>query len=171
MPDETQSSDSAPDRRRLTIAAILGFMGALCAFLGLPSMAYLFSRPKTQSRQQWVDLGNIDEFAPGAPRPVTYSHRRRDGWVVEIVKERAWVVTAPNGSVTAFSPWCTHLGCAYDWDGALREFTCPCHGSRFGIDGQRTAGPALRGLDRYEVRRAGSRVWLNPVAVQEASRS
>jgi Rieske Fe-S protein len=29
-------------------------------------------------------------------------------------------------------------------------FGCPCHGSQFDVEGNRTAGPAARALDRYE---------------------
>ncbi|HWQ53419.1 MAG TPA: Rieske 2Fe-2S domain-containing protein [Bryobacteraceae bacterium] len=169
MSDETH--EPLPDRRRLTIAAICGSLGAICTGLGLPSLVYLLSAPKTQSKLQWVDLGALDGFAPGVPQMVTFSRTRIDGWVVDIAKERAWVVTGADGKPTVFSPRCPHLGCAYDWNGALRQFVCPCHGSRFASDGRRTAGPANRGLDRYEVKTAGRRLWLKLAARQEASRS
>jgi len=171
MPDETPLNDLSPERRGLTVAAICGFLGAICAGLGLPSLAYLLAPPRTQSRQHWVDVGDLGDFEPGTPRVVTFQRTRADGWVVDSGKERAWVVTETDGKVTAFSPWCTHLGCAYGWDGARRQFLCPCHDSRFALDGKRTAGPAPRGLDQYEVRREGRRLWLNTAARQEAAHS
>lgn len=171
MSEETPRSEPSPDRRRLALAAICGSVGAICAGLGLPSLAYLLSAPKTQSKTQWADVGALDDFEPGAPQMVTFSRTRVDGWVVDIRKERAWVVTEADGKVTAFSPWCPHLGCAYGWDGKLRQFVCPCHDSRFAADGRRTAGPARRGLDRYEARTAGRRVWVKAAARQEANRS
>ncbi|MBQ9766533.1 MAG: FAD-dependent oxidoreductase [Lachnospiraceae bacterium] len=41
---------------------------------------------------------------------------------------------------------CPHLGCALKWNGAEHSWDCPCHGSRFGSDGQLLNNPANRGL-------------------------
>ena len=86
-----------------------------------------------------------------------------DGWKINSEKGTAWVVKTAEGKVIAFSPICTHLGCAYHWDANKTEFVCPCHGSDFAIDGKVLSGPAPRPLDRYEVKVENSRVWLGPV--------
>jgi nitrite reductase/ring-hydroxylating ferredoxin subunit len=46
---------------------------------------------------------------------------------------------------------CPHLGCRPQWHARLHLFVCPCHGSRFGLDGARRQGPAPRGLTRLQV--------------------
>jgi Rieske Fe-S protein len=46
-----------------------------------------------------------------------------------------------------FSSICPHLGCRFNWDTAANRFICPCHGSQFGPEGAKLAGPAPRGLD------------------------
>jgi nitrite reductase/ring-hydroxylating ferredoxin subunit len=45
---------------------------------------------------------------------------------------------------------CTHQGCAVPaFDSASAASVCPCHGSRYGIDGSLLAGPATLPLSRY----------------------
>ena len=50
-------------------------------------------------------------------------------------------------SFVIFSSICPHLGCRFNWDGTVNRFICPCHGSQFGLEGDKLAGPAPRGLD------------------------
>lgn len=58
----------------------------------------------------------------------------------------AVIVTAPAaGRLHALSSRCPHLGCRVDRvDGG--ELVCPCHGSRFALDGAVRRGPATQGL-------------------------
>lgn len=46
-----------------------------------------------------------------------------------------------DGEYKAFSRVCTHLGCIVTWDGAKRQFECPCHGGIFDENGQVLEGP------------------------------
>jgi Rieske Fe-S protein len=39
-------------------------------------------------------------------------------------------------------------------------FGCPCHGSQFDNEGNGTAGPAPRALDRYEFSIHNGHLWL-----------
>src|SRR6478609_1951046 len=59
----------------------------------------------------------------------------------------------PN-EVTAFTATCPHLGCAVEFDGAKKEYECPCHKSGFAIDGKKLFGPSRRGLDPLPVKLA-----------------
>jgi Rieske Fe-S protein len=81
---------------------------------------------------------------------------------------------------------CTHVGCPTQPNGPLLSrrqkvehgatgevglvptlnaggFGCPCHGSQFDSEGNRTAGPAPRALDRYEFSIRNGRLWLGPI--------
>ncbi len=53
--------------------------------------------------------------------------------------------------VAAVYKVCTHLGCIYDWNEASSRFECPCHGSKYRLDGRRIESPAPRTLDRFQV--------------------
>ena len=57
----------------------------------------------------------------------------------------------PIVGVAALYKVCTHLGCIYDWNGANERFECPCHGSKYRLDGRRIESPAPRSLDRFLV--------------------
>jgi cytochrome b6-f complex iron-sulfur subunit len=58
----------------------------------------------------------------------------------------------PIQGVAAVYKVCTHLGCIYDWNEANDRFECPCHGSKYRLDGRRYQIPAPRTLDRFFVR-------------------
>lgn len=49
----------------------------------------------------------------------------------------------------AISAICTHLGCIIKL--AADQFVCPCHGSRFTLNGKVISGSASKPLDWYEV--------------------
>ena len=51
-------------------------------------------------------------------------------------------------SLIALNSMCTHQGCGVEWKDDA--FACPCHGSKFGIDGSVTTGPATEPLAPYE---------------------
>ncbi len=56
------------------------------------------------------------------------------------------IVCRTDSGVRVFSASCTHLGCRISQrDGEL--LVCPCHGSRFRLDGTVARGPAARPLD------------------------
>ncbi|SFP04730.1 Glycine/D-amino acid oxidase [Amycolatopsis arida] len=53
-----------------------------------------------------------------------------------------------GGELHAVSLRCTHLGCYLRFNSAERSWDCPCHGSRFDVDGNVLEGPATAPLDR-----------------------
>jgi glycine/D-amino acid oxidase-like deaminating enzyme/nitrite reductase/ring-hydroxylating ferredoxin subunit len=56
-----------------------------------------------------------------------------------------------DGTLHALSLRCTHLGCLLRFNGAERSWDCPCHGSRFDVDGAVLEGPATRPLERKQI--------------------
>jgi glycine/D-amino acid oxidase-like deaminating enzyme/nitrite reductase/ring-hydroxylating ferredoxin subunit len=60
---------------------------------------------------------------------------------------RKGVYRDDRGVLHAVSLRCTHLGCLLRFNAAERSWDCPCHGSRFDVDGRVLEGPAVRPLE------------------------
>jgi menaquinol-cytochrome c reductase iron-sulfur subunit len=151
-----------PKRRRFLLWAIYSLPSLIAATLAGSIATYLFGKPKLGTTA-WADAGEITPLMAAAPYEVSFQRSVADGWKVRTDKTVAWVVIDERKQVTAFSPLCTHLGCAYHWQAANKAFLCPCHGSVFDIEGNVITGPANRPLDRYSVKIEGSRLWLGPL--------
>jgi Rieske Fe-S protein len=148
------------DRRAFFVGAIYGLWALIAATLSLPAVAYLFLPPKAKREQEWADAGELVHLQPNVPEEVVFRRTRVDGWKISSEKSTAWVVRQGNNRIVAFSPQCTHLGCAVHWDERNRNFLCPCHTSAFDLEGQVLSGPAPRALDRYQVRVEGARLRI-----------
>jgi Rieske Fe-S protein len=70
-----------------------------------------------------------------------------EGAVMRVGTENFAVARDNDGHLHAVSAVCTHLGCIVRWSSAERSWDCPCHGSRFDIDGRVLEGPATRDLE------------------------
>jgi len=160
-----------PERRSFCLACIYGLGLVIGAALGVPAALYLFLPPRVRKAAQMVEAGSLAQLTIHQPQELTFRENRLDGWKVTSEKATAWVIKVSDDQVLAFSPWCTHLGCAYHWDEQKREFLCPCHGSVFAMDGAVVAGPAPRPLDRYQVKFEGDKILLGPAPTLKESSS
>lgn len=73
---------------------------------------------------------------------------------------RMYIVNA-NDYLFALSQKCPHLGCHVPYCESSGRFECPCHGSIYDLAGEYIAGPAPRGMDRYEVTLEGQSVVVD----------
>jgi menaquinol-cytochrome c reductase iron-sulfur subunit len=147
-------------RRSFYEVCIHGLGGLMAAVLAVPALAYLFVKPKSKKRSDWVQAADLTQLRTQSPEEVVFHRARVDGWRVVNEKTTAWVVKLDDKNVVAYSPSCTHLGCAYHWDAQLKNFICPCHTSTFSIDGNVLAGPAPRPLDRYAIRVESGKLFI-----------
>jgi cytochrome b6-f complex iron-sulfur subunit len=81
-------------------------------------------------------IGPPQDFPPGTAR---------------VFEEEKVVVISDEEGIYALSLVCTHLGCVVTLDKGREQFDCPCHGSKFTMEGLVMKPPAPRSLDRYEV--------------------
>ncbi len=154
--------DVSPTRRAFYIGFINGVMGLIGLALAAPATVYLLFPPKIRKEAEWVDTAELSTIPPQAPTEVSFERKRVDGWKVTTEKATAWVVKSPSNEVVAFTPQCTHLGCAYHWDTPSHTFICPCHASVFSIDGKVISGPAPRPLDRYMTKIDQGKLAIGP---------
>jgi Rieske Fe-S protein len=73
---------------------------------------------------------------------------RGEARVIRSGVERTGVYRDPDGELHGVSLRCTHLGCLLRFNAAETSWDCPCHGSRFDVDGAVLEGPAVRPLAR-----------------------
>ncbi|HVF04650.1 MAG TPA: FAD-dependent oxidoreductase [Frankiaceae bacterium] len=80
------------------------------------------------------DVGSVDELEPG------------EAAVIGTGPAKTAAYRDDDGVVHAVSARCTHLGCIVSWNGGEKSWDCPCHGSRFDVDGHVLQGPAVDDL-------------------------
>src|SRR5262249_32495755 len=73
------------------------------------------------------------------------------GRVIDSREGKLAVYRDPAGSARAVSATCTHMGCLVEWNDAESTWDCPCHGSRYDVDGSVLAGPATLPLEPAEL--------------------
>jgi glycine/D-amino acid oxidase-like deaminating enzyme/nitrite reductase/ring-hydroxylating ferredoxin subunit len=76
-----------------------------------------------------------------------------EGGIVDVDGEKVAAYRAADGTVTAVSAICTHLGCTVQWNNAEESWDCPCHGSRFDCHGAVITGPATEALRPVQITR------------------
>ncbi|NLR66577.1 FAD-dependent oxidoreductase [Chitinophaga varians] len=84
-------------------------------------------------------LEQLAGLAPGEGKLVSY-----EGSKIALYKDE-------QGALHAVDPICTHLGCEVHWNQAEKSWDCPCHGARYGIDGQVLNAPTSRNLDPHDI--------------------
>ena len=65
------------------------------------------------------------------------------------------VANTTSQGLRAYGAYCPHAGCEVAWDDRGDEVVCPCHLSRFSVDGSVTRPPAAADLDTYGAKLTG----------------
>jgi Rieske Fe-S protein len=86
-----------------------------------------------------------DRLHTRSPQPAT-ALARGEGGIVELDGETVAAFRDEAGYLHAVAATCTHLGCRVTFNTAERSWDCPCHGSRFDLDGHVVQGPAVEDL-------------------------
>jgi glycine/D-amino acid oxidase-like deaminating enzyme/nitrite reductase/ring-hydroxylating ferredoxin subunit len=115
---------------------------------------YRPSRFKPQAALGSVVTENLEtagHLVSGHLKPVSHEPISElaigQGRIIKSGGEKLAVYRDQDGAVHALSAICTHQGCQVAFNAMERSWDCPCHGSRFDIDGRVLDGPAKRPLE------------------------
>jgi nitrite reductase/ring-hydroxylating ferredoxin subunit len=104
--------------------------------------------------------------APGSPEPPARFPVARVEELKGLKKpwkyhQGVWLVRDEGGWYALLNR-CTHLGCQPALDPQSRLLLCPCHGSRFDLQGRVVRGPATRPLARPALALGpGEEIWAD----------
>lgn len=73
------------------------------------------------------------------------------GGIVEYEGKKVGAYKSEKGEVFLVSTRCPHLGCELKWNPDELSWDCPCHGSRFDINGKWISSPAVNNLPRHRI--------------------
>lgn len=149
-----------PDRRKFLKTAACAIGGGAGLVVVAPVVRVLLDPSGKQTvttPREPIDVGLAARFAAGAAptRVEIVAPVIKDAWTSarDVVLGAAWIrrVGPKPGDLDARSAICPHLGCAVGFEADKGTYLCPCHDSRFDLDGKKLTGPSERGLDPLPV--------------------
>ena len=177
-PDAPTMPEPAPGERfprnKFLEGATLGLGAVIGGIVTLPAVGFALLPGFLKQKAHKVDLGPLTDFEENKWKIVTFIRDPAQG---EISRRTAFVrnngLLDGDPSFTIISNRCAHVGCPVQPGGPVFQeqekmikthngdvlitpvlpaagFICPCHGGSYDQEGNRIAGPPVRGLDRYE---------------------
>ena len=155
----------------------LGLGAVITGIVTVPALGFMVLPGFLHQHYDDVDVGPLSNFPEGTFVVATFMRDPSQG---EVTRRTAYIrnngLLDGKPSLTIISNRCAHLGCPVQPNGLLDEnsrkevavktdkgrsvvsltpvqpsgFSCPCHGGAYDQEGNRVAGPPVRGLDRYE---------------------
>jgi Rieske Fe-S protein len=171
-------------RSKFLEATTLGLGALIGVVVTAPVLGFTVLPPFIKQGHPKLDVGAIEDFPENQYVIATYMLRPEEGEVsrrTAYIRNNGFLDDVP--SFTILSNRCVHLGCPVQVNGlpidedaetqvserqrvtriptaAAAGFGCPCHGGQYDNEGNRTAGPPVRALDRYEFEIVNGRLLL-----------
>ena len=161
-------------RSKFLEATTLGLGAVIGGVVTLPVLGFSVLPPFIDQGHPDIDVGALDDFPENKFVITTFLLDPKQG---EVSRRTAYIrnngLLEDQPSFTILSNRCVHLGCPVQVNGlpldnekktetrngqevdriptaAAAGFGCPCHGGQYDNEGNRTAGPPVRALDRYD---------------------
>jgi Rieske Fe-S protein len=182
-------------RARFLEGATLGLGGLIGGLVTVPAIGFMVVPAYVKQGYRDIDLGPLENFAEGKWFVTTFFMDPSAG---EVSRRTAYVrnngLLNDKPSFTIISNRCAHLGCPVQPNGPVQDddkkqvkgdgeqritlipmipaggFGCPCHGGQYSPEGNRTSGPPVRALDRYDFAvKDGHLILGDPYSVSHVS--
>jgi Rieske Fe-S protein len=174
MPAMSEAEIEKYPRSVFLEASTLGLGALIGGIVTVPAIGFMVAPAFVNQHPKKVDLGPITNFPENQ---YVIAHFLRDASQGPVSRRVAYIrnngATDKGPSFTILSNRCAHLGCPVQPNGPVLDdktkdvkgianavtiipmipaggFGCPCHGGQYDTEGNRTAGPPVRALDRFE---------------------
>ena len=181
---DDEEEEGAYPRSTFLAATTLGLGAVIGGIITVPVLGFAILPSFTNQHEPDVDLGPLENFPEGEFVIATYLE---DPDIGEVSRRTVFVranglAETPEGTSPSFTilfSRCVHLGCPVQPNGPVDDdakkevgdhvsltptqpsgFGCPCHGGQYDTEGNRTAGPPVRALDRCEFSIRDGNLWL-----------
>jgi menaquinol-cytochrome c reductase iron-sulfur subunit len=172
-------------RSKFLEGATLGLGGVIGGLVTVPVVGFAVAPAFVDQGEGDVDLGPLSNFPESQWILTTFFLDPSEG---EVSRRTAYIrnngLLEGKPSFTIISNRCAHLGCPVQPNGLVEDadkkdvkgkggqqislipmipaggFGCPCHGGQYDPEGNRTAGPPVRALDRYDYKVENGRLVL-----------
>ena len=180
-------------RSKFLEASTIGLGAVIGGLITVPVVGFMVVPAFEDQGYPKVDLGPLENFTEGKWFVTSFFLHPDTG---EVSRRTAYIryngLLQDEPSFTIISNRCAHLGCPVQPNGPVQDdqekvvkgvkgqrvtmiptipaggFGCPCHGGQYDPEGNRTAGPPVRALDRYQYSIVGGRLILGtPFSVSE----
>jgi Rieske Fe-S protein len=183
MPEPEPGEVASYPRSKFLEGATLGLGAVIGGVVTVPAVGFAVVPVFLHQEQDDIDIGPISDYPEGQFVITTFLLNPDEG---EVSRRTAYIRNNGllNGqpSFTVLSNRCVHLGCPVQPNGPIDDdkkktvktkagdvaiiptqpagFGCPCHGGQYNTEGNVTAGPPVRSLDRYSYEIRNGRLVL-----------
>jgi menaquinol-cytochrome c reductase iron-sulfur subunit len=171
-------------RSRFLEGTTLGLGAVIGGLATVPALGFMVLPAYVDQAYPTIDLGPLDNYPEGTWFVTSFFLDPQEG---RVARRTAYIrnngLLQDQPSFTIISNRCAHLGCPVQPNGPVQQdqqrvveeaegrvaitpmipaggFGCPCHGGQYDPEGNVTAGPPVRALDRYEYEIRNGRLFL-----------
>ncbi len=92
---------------------------------------------------------------------VTIQKNRLVSKITKIDNPPMFIIAKNEIPTKVLDSHCTHMGCIVNFDSKINEFICPCHGSRYNINGINIKGPTKKPLYTESFKLLNNKIKIN----------
>ena len=159
--DTAMKSIKDASRRKFMEVGVYTITGCIAAVSGVALTRFAIGPSFDNQESKWIEADLSPEDVPTDNfEQLIIDFQSKDGWVTTPSKALVFVRKEQDGTITAISATCTHLGCVVSWKEEDNIFKCPCHDGRYDSEGKVISGPQPAPLWRHPAKMEDGRLFL-----------